>query len=141
MAKVPEKIKAAVKKMAGKGLSPMRISEQLGVSYSVAHYYAAGIYMPKTAPRMSPQERKRLDRIRKLAERYGLTPEQLAEMQDAAKGICAICGTEGELHIDHDHKTNKVRGLLCPRCNKGLGFFRDNTKFLDSAKTYLEKSS
>jgi hypothetical protein len=42
------------------------------------------------------------------------------------------------MHIDHDHKTGLVRGLLCKHCNQGLGHFRDSTTFLHNAVGYLE---
>lgn len=55
------------------------------------------------------------------------------------EGICAICEepfTDDDV-IDHCHDTGKVRGLLCHRCNKGLGFFRDKTNILYRAIKYL----
>ena len=57
---------------------------------------------------------------------------------------CAICGRvpnkkEKRLSIDHDHKTNEVRGLLCSNCNAGLGMFKDDIDFLNSAVRYLKK--
>lgn len=56
---------------------------------------------------------------------------------------CKICGVEASklpkrLHIDHDHITGEVRGLLCHACNLGLGYFRDNTANLWSAIAYLD---
>lgn len=50
---------------------------------------------------------------------------------------CTICGDDGDLVVDHDHKTNQIRGMLCNRCNKGLGLFRDNPDFLEYARIYL----
>lgn len=58
------------------------------------------------------------------------------------EGRCAICRVEKEpigLVIDHNHKTKKVRGLLCSTCNTGLGFFRDIPDLLDAAIEYLDE--
>jgi len=62
---------------------------------------------------------------------------------DALSGIikstyeCTICGDETDLVVDHCHKTNKVRGMLCNRCNQGLGLFRDDPELLEFARIYL----
>jgi len=48
-----------------------------------------------------------------------------------------ICGSQEKLVVDHNHNTNKVRGLLCNHCNRGLGHFRDNTETLLKAIDYL----
>ena len=56
------------------------------------------------------------------------------------RGVCEICGrTNGarRLAVDHDHNTGKVRGLLCHRCNAGLGLFRDDPSILTLAREYL----
>ena len=56
---------------------------------------------------------------------------------------CAICGTDNpglsDWSADHCHTTNKPRGLLCVRCNAGLGYFKDNPEYLQSAIDYLKK--
>jgi len=53
---------------------------------------------------------------------------------------CTICGDETELVVDHCHSTHKIRGMLCNRCNKGLGLFRDSTDILEFARIYLLSS-
>lgn len=55
------------------------------------------------------------------------------------KGLCKICGSfpKRKLSLDHDHKTGKIRGLLCNSCNMALGLFKDNTIFLLRASKYL----
>ena len=50
---------------------------------------------------------------------------------------CTICGQGGDLVVDHDHQTNKIRGMLCNHCNRGLGHFKDNPHLLEYAKIYL----
>ena len=56
---------------------------------------------------------------------------------------CAICGTDNpglsDWCADHCHTENKARGLLCVQCNAGLGYFKDNPEYLQSAIDYLKK--
>ncbi len=80
-----------------------------------------------------------------LKNKFGITPEQYDTMLAAQGGHCAICpatkpgGRAKFFHVDHDHATKKVRGLLCHNCNTGLGMFRDNVNFLRVAVDYLER--
>ena len=59
---------------------------------------------------------------------------------------CAVCGSEDPKHnkydfvVDHDHTTGHPRGLLCHKCNVGIGMFEDNTQSLTNAITYLESA-
>ena len=69
-------------------------------------------------------------------KRYGLTPEQMTEMK---KTGCELCGSTLQLHIDHNHITNEIRGVLCTNCNRGLGHFKDSPELLKKAAEYLEK--
>lgn len=69
---------------------------------------------------------------------YGITPEEYQAMSEAQDGKCAICHTRHRLVVDHCHKTMKVRGLLCQRCNKGIGLFLDDPIALRRAAKYLE---
>lgn len=72
--------------------------------------------------------------------RYNLTPDEADELR---AGGCQICGSEGgegrwgNLHIDHDHATGKVRGVLCTNCNTGIGKFKDSPELLRKAIEYL----
>ena len=69
--------------------------------------------------------------------KFNLTREKYNKL---IAGGCAICGRiDEEFHIDHCHKTNKFRGILCESCNRGLGFFKDNSNTLLRAAVYLEK--
>lgn len=74
---------------------------------------------------------------------YGLTPAKFDALLESQGGVCAICGLPGQnwaernLSVDHDHATGAVRGLLCGRCNTGLGFFGDNPEALAKALDYL----
>lgn len=78
-------------------------------------------------------------------KRYGLTEAQYREMLAAQDHACAICATSLDrvrtkhLYVDHCHKTLKVRGLLCQKCNSGLGMFRDDPKIIERAMLYLNR--
>jgi hypothetical protein len=50
---------------------------------------------------------------------------------------CTICGERDKLVVDHDHVTSEIRGMLCDRCNRGLGHFRDDPDLLEYARIYL----
>lgn len=75
--------------------------------------------------------------------RYGITYEKYQQMLLNQNGVCAICSNpensrlRRNLSIDHCHKTNEIRGLLCSECNIGLGKFKDSIILLDKAKEYL----
>jgi hypothetical protein len=70
-------------------------------------------------------------------KRYGITKENYQKMVIEQKNKCLICEEEKPLVIDHCHNSNKVRGLLCHSCNKGLGCFYDNIKSLKKAIQYV----
>jgi len=76
--------------------------------------------------------------------RYGMTKAALTALLTHQNGLCAICGSQGDaakkrggLHVDHDHTTGLVRGLLCGHCNLGLGFLKDSVDRLARAIEYL----
>ena len=87
---------------------------------------------------------------RQLLERYGLTVAEYDAILAAQNGVCAICGeppgevisktgTVRRLAVDHDHVSGANRGLLCARCNQGVGYFRDRADLLTAAISYLER--
>jgi hypothetical protein len=69
---------------------------------------------------------------------YGLTAEEYENLFTVQDGRCAICHHQKELHVDHNHVTNKVRGLLCKKCNTALGGFNDSSELLKAALEYLD---
>ncbi len=70
--------------------------------------------------------------------KYGITEAEYHELLISQDGLCRICETEGATHIDHDHTTGEVRGILCGHCNRGMGFFRDDALVLAAAIDYLK---
>lgn len=77
-----------------------------------------------------------------LRRNYQLTTDEYDEMLASQNGVCAICHekcTNGRrLAVDHDHRTGKVRGLLCSKCNTALGGFRESEDLLQKAIRYLQ---
>lgn len=77
-----------------------------------------------------------------LKRRFGLTLEQYEKMLRSQGGGCALCNrpprARSALHVDHDHATGRVRGLLCFTCNNALGDFDDDPVRLREAASYVE---
>lgn len=78
-----------------------------------------------------------------LRVKFGITLDYYESLRGKQDNKCAICATaeprgRGDWHVDHDHDTGIVRGLLCHNCNVGLGNFRDSVAFLKSAIKYLQ---
>ena len=80
----------------------------------------------------------------------GMTPERYDKMFSEQNGVCAICGQPEivvdkrygkveELSIDHNHETGQVRGLLCHKCNQGIGLLKHDKVRLSKAISYLIK--
>ncbi|MHA1410550.1 MAG: endonuclease VII domain-containing protein [Candidatus Odinarchaeia archaeon] len=78
---------------------------------------------------------------RKIKNKFGVTMEEYDKILREQKEKCAICGKKPKmrLSIDHNHKTGKVRGLLCYNCNAGIGMFREDTSLMKKAIKYMEK--
>ena len=74
-------------------------------------------------------------------KRYGISFTDKQRMVTLQGGLCAICKTPfkslHETHLDHNHITGQVRGILCGNCNRGLGAFKDNRLLLDAGVKYL----
>ncbi len=83
--------------------------------------------------------RARRERVRFVT--YGLTGVAYDNLLAHQGGRCAIClrppEADKELHVDHDHASGAVRGLLCRMCNKGLGHFEDEIERMTRAIQYL----
>jgi len=79
----------------------------------------------------------------KLETKFGLTKYQYQKILESQGGVCAMCGCtskeEGRaLVVDHDHKTDKIRGILCNKCNLAVGLLRDSSKLMRDGADYLD---
>lgn len=84
----------------------------------------------------NPEKVQAQDRLR----RYAITADEVRTLAKKQDGRCAICGEAEPGCVDHCHETGAVRGLLCRRCNAGLGQFRDDPALLARAIAYLAAS-
>ena len=80
-----------------------------------------------------------------LLEKYNLTLDEWNKLYDEQNGCCKICKRhESEfkygLAVDHCHDTDKIRGLLCANCNRGLGYLKDSVELLELAIQYLKSN-
>lgn len=96
--------------------------------------------------RIKNPEANAVNRMRERVTLYSISIEEYRGMLESQDGRCAICNTDtpggqGSWHIDHDHESGNVRGLLCTKCNSGLGYFKDNMANLERAIAYLEVSN
>lgn len=91
--------------------------------------------------RRTRPEVKAKDRAGHLRRKFGITLETYDEMLAAQEGVCGICERpprdDISLHVDHEHGTGRVRGLLCFRCNNALGDFEDDAVLLLRAADYV----
>lgn len=122
----------------------MRTCVVCGVTKEDAAFYPnktakSGFYKDCRACRI---ERQRQYRVKKL---YGITDEERSAMYLEQKGCCAGCGRATPrlgymgMQVDHCHRTGKVRGLLCKRCNQTAGLYEDDPRSLRSLAAYLRK--
>lgn len=89
-------------------------------------------------------KRKELSRWRRIKKEYNLARDEFYAILEIQKHLCPICGNDiseqdKNIHIDHNHDTGIVRGILCSKCNQGIGLFMENKNILKSAIAYLEE--
>lgn len=79
---------------------------------------------------------------KKLLKNYGLTLEEFDQMSENQNNVCAICGKPNydnrRLCVDHNHITNKIRGLLCSKCNRALGLLNSDNNGVETMNKIIE---
>lgn len=93
--------------------------------------------------RLEPEFRQRRNEF-EMVRKYGLTMADFDALLASQGGVCAICkgsrsGPGVRFHVDHCHKSSKVRGLLCSRCNTAIGLLQDDPLIAESAAAYLRR--
>jgi hypothetical protein len=81
---------------------------------------------------------------RYLKRNYKISLETYNKILEIQGGGCAICGAkpkERRLHIDHNHSTNAIRGILCGKCNQAIGLLNENLILFDRAKEYIKNNN
>ena len=106
--------------------------------------------MPKTPERILRYQQKNAEKVRRWRwKNRGVNNLQRAEEVFQARIACEICGHadsenrqgRGLLHLDHDHTTGKIRGMLCSNCNRAVGLMDDDPIHLIKAAAYLLRKS
>lgn len=99
--------------------------------------YVRNKWYPKNSEKQKESSRlwKENNKTKCLAKKYNCSEELIQSLLYV--GSCQICGSCEDLNIDHCHNTNIVRGILCGRCNKGIGLMLDNIDILKKAIDYL----
>lgn len=94
----------------------------------------------KTKERKDSQKTK----WRRMYKLYGITKDEYNNLITNQENKCLICNknfTEKNVHVDHCHTTGKIRGLLCSKCNQGIGLFNESIDLIKKAIIYLENNN
>lgn len=99
---------------------------------------------PKPKPKYKINKEIRQREVRRnynLKKKYAIDDDSYLKLVQAQNGKCAICKKDhpgySNFAVDHNHDTGQIRGILCKRCNIGLGYFKDDYNLLEAAATYL----
>jgi hypothetical protein len=140
--------------MREKGLGVRSIARELQVSRDALRWALerkSALNRHKAWTKKNPRRWYAICLRSHLKSKYNLTLEDLHRMFENQEGLCFICSSQlclcdtkncpTRACIDHDHSTNKIRGLLCKRCNRLLGIMNDSPTLLRNAVGYLETAS
>ena len=114
-------------------------------SFNVPSFKSPKMYCSEVCKELDKSQR---NKIQKLKSTYGLSLEAYQNLLEAQQNRCAICSTKinGNVNsdklrafVDHNHKTGRVRGLLCVHCNSIVGYCREDKSVLLQAIQYLKK--
>src|SRR5438552_3388809 len=109
------------------------------LAYQKAYYQKHRAQGMATSVRHYRNNKDRILKVMRLRI-YGIGPDQFDALLQNQQGLCAICSEQfrdANPHLDHDHATGRIRGLLCAQCNLGLGKFKDDPALLMTAALYV----
>jgi hypothetical protein len=120
-----------------------KAKEYCGRNKEKTELYQSG-YRLEHKEKTKEYDRNRVKTKSRLKIDYGITLADWEGMLTKQEGRCAICGIHQSelkrgLAVDHNHNTGIVRGLLCHRCNIGIGYFHDDAELIKKSIAYLEK--
>ncbi len=133
---MPEVSTKPCRKCGGTERGKPRKSDPLGRCLACASAQQSGWY----ATVKDSDSQKAINRARK----YGISPEEQTSLFESQGGRCGSCGDQIEqfaftTHLDHDHKTGRVRDFLCHHCNRAVGYVRDSAARARQIAVYLSK--
>lgn len=107
-------------------------------------YYKANSQKVKASSMAAYKANPRKSQNARLKRKFGISIEQYDEMLKNQDGRCAICETHRSwfrqaFAVDHNHKTGKIRGLLCAACNTAIGKLKEDLEIIRRAMIYLQK--
>ena len=127
-------------KMCGQASKRYNDRKAKGLCVACGDTATKGLRCEKCATRRKKIEKKANYKTR--FQVYGITEEEYRFLVVQQDNKCGICGRPfiDTPHIDHNHETGEVRGLLCSKCNKGLGLFDDNPDYLEKASLWSRRT-
>jgi hypothetical protein len=137
------------KKYSAKGLCASHYSAKQRADNPEYYKQKKREYWARDKVKHSTKRRAEYDHETAWAQRiqynYGITSDDYYQLLETQRGCCAICLTDTpssgrfkKFSVDHNHKTGKVRSLLCHLCNTGIGVFKENDNLLHRAIAYLK---
>lgn len=133
------------KKALFKRCSTCGLLQEVSKNFDLRSQGSADGYRNQCKRCMNLGNKPKLDRARHLRRKFGITPAHYDLMMSKQGGVCAICHglnkNDTRLAVDHCHRTNQVRGLLCTSCNQLIGAAGDEITILEAAIKYLLESN
>lgn len=102
------------------------------------YYHGPGNAKRKAYHSKWTKANRKSENLKNVLAKYKITLTEYQKMHEEQHDCCFLCGENTKLYVDHNHKTNKIRKLLCRSCNFGLGLFQESPELLRKAASYCE---